>query len=548
MIFTVSLWLSFLLGTLSVTHLDIYSTRRDQRCDCDTTPHATNKIASVQYTSTAFIGENNPHTPSDTSKISSDYNYDSTQSSETLTTTEHEVLLRKIPDRPKHDDTVLHKRGPSRFPVAADTHNSSLHIKSYHLTWTKIQETRTTVFSAYYDERPAMYGPSIVILGYQWKGFRNSSLHCVFKYSNKRTQCSDESSVVVEMDACNNQKEFDKKKERQYLHLFHICRLREDQEIPVYVALSHNHSCMPHSAMIPIYNYRPKVKAEYGVCVETPAFKKTAKDFVSFIEMNRILGAELFTLYISDIDPQTQSFLRKTYGGPNGILDMIQWTKELKEKEPIHYYGEILAIHDCLYRNMHRVKYLMFVDLDEVIVPRRYFNWQDMMAEIDHPYVDSFIFVNAVFMKTPNMDQLEQSKDWLSWRSQLCSIIPLPDYLNSFNRVNCRFHYYMRSKMIVKPTEMVDIDIHGVCTRAGNTTHYFVLDDNVVSQHYRKIPTIECRKNRKTRKYESTHDEWITRYATPLLKAMNEHLCRSPYSNIILPLYKNQSHWSHQGG
>ena len=399
--------------------------------------------------------------------------------------------------------------------------------EDYHLTWTTVEGTQTTILSAYYDDRPAMHGPSIVLPGYQSKKFRNQTLFCLFRNKDGTTECSPHKSIFMEMDACNGQKEFDKKKERQFLHVFHICRLApsndKSTEIPSHVALSASNDCQPSSSFIPVYNHRPEKKIEYGVCIQTPAFGKTSQEFVSFIELYQMLGAKLFTLYVLNIDQVTLSFLQKTYGGKNGILDIVQWSDRLHEKEPIHYYGEIIAINDCMYRNMHTVKYLALVDLDEAIVPRRYPNWSTMMKEIDQPYIDSFIFVNSIFMAT---EQEEIDQNMLSqMNDNLCGSLQLPVYLKSFNRVTCEFNYFSRSKIIVKPELIIDIDIHSVCSRIGNTTNYLVPSDSALSQHYRVVPTMECRKNRKTRKYPSKLDFWMTRYTNSLLTSLRQHFC-----------------------
>ena len=432
----------------------------------------------------------------------------------------------------EEDNDNAAARIPDETDVSQEPNTSVIKHQSYHLTWTRVDSTFTNIFSAYYDDRPAMHGPSIVLPGYQSKRFRNQTLFCLFRNKDGSTQCSPRKTVLREMDACNQQKEFDKKNERQFLHIFHICTLERpaddsssrDQPVPTHVALSADAECKLPSSFIPVFSHRPKTKIDFGVCVQTPAFGKHSHDFVSFIELYKSLGAQFFTLYVANIDHQTLSFLRQTYGGENGILDIVQWTNHLREKEPIHYYGEILAIHDCLYRNMHKVKYLAFVDLDEALIPRRYRNWKTMLQEIDQPYIDSFIFANSIFMKTES--EHEDKTQISEWNSKLCDGVQLPAYFTSFSRVKCVFHFFARSKLIVKPELVLDTDIHGVCTLVGNTTHYLVPEDSAVSQHYRGVPTIECRKNRKTRKYPTTYDNWMARYADTLLKTFAEKLCK----------------------
>ena len=198
--------------------------------------------------------------------------------------------------------------------------------------------------------------------------------------------------------------------------------------------------------------------------------------------MHRILGAQQLTFYIMDIDQSIVKYLKTVY---KGYIQLIQWTKHLHEKEPIHYYGEILAIHDCMYRNKYSTTYVAFVDLDEALIPRRYKNWRTMLLEIDQPYIDSFVFINSVFIESPSVNaSITKSLNKMPKCEQNKYI---PHYFRYFDEVKCDFHYFARSKLIVKPNLIFDMSIHEVCTRLGNTTHYFVPRTSALSQHYRTV-------------------------------------------------------------
>ena len=74
-----------------------------------------------------------------------------------------------------------------------------------------------------------------------------------------------------------------------------------------------------------------------------------------------------------------------------GQLLLVKWW-EIE----LHYYGELLLMHDCLYRNMYAAKYLVFVDMDELILPIQHNNWTSMMKEIDtSPKIGAFVFLNT---------------------------------------------------------------------------------------------------------------------------------------------------------
>jgi hypothetical protein len=55
-----------------------------------------------------------------------------------------------------------------------------------------------------------------------------------------------------------------------------------------------------------------------------------------------------------------------------------------KKNEPveIHYFAQLAALNDCLYRNMYVSKYVVFQDLDEFIIPRKQLTWTDMLQNL----------------------------------------------------------------------------------------------------------------------------------------------------------------------
>lgn len=431
---------------------------------------------------------------------------------------EHSSITEEITE-PSSESTISSDLNSDHITSLEPVSSSLFH--DYPLKWTKVELTQTTVFSAYYEEREEMFGPSVVLLGFQARSHDKESLYCLFEYPDGTQSCRGK-SIFVEMDACNNQKEYHKKKLYNFKHVFHICRLSGSKQIPSKVALSHSANCNPSTSLISIYSHRPEKKANIGVCVETPIFQKSFIDVVNFIEMQRMFGAQVITLYLLDSPEGMEASLRKAYP-EEVLLDIVHWSSSFKEKDPLHYYGEILAIHDCLYRNLHRVNYLALVDLDEVIVSRRHSNWHEMLRELDNDYVDSFIFINSVYLKTPLHDLPIEKTNHL--KSLLCPGQTLPDYFTHYGKSRCRFHYYERSKVILKPLNVIDTDIHGPCRRREGKTHFFVPDDMATSQHYREKPTIECKPNRKTKKYDVTYDDWLSRFGPVFLKSVQQRIC-----------------------
>lgn len=75
------------------------------------------------------------------------------------------------------------------------------------------------------------------------------------------------------------------------------------------------------------------------------------------------------------------SAFRSSSSSSSGIIEVIPWSMSgflnvsrgwLPSHGPgdLHYFGQIAALNDCLYRNMYRSKYVALHDVDELILPQ----------------------------------------------------------------------------------------------------------------------------------------------------------------------------------
>ena len=52
-----------------------------------------------------------------------------------------------------------------------------------------------------------------------------------------------------------------------------------------------------------------------------------------------------------------------------GLVKLLPWNLDMISQKEIRTEGLFAALNDCLYRNMKSVKYLIMMDLDELIIP-----------------------------------------------------------------------------------------------------------------------------------------------------------------------------------
>jgi len=127
-------------------------------------------------------------------------------------------------------------------------------------------------------------------------------------------------------------------------------------------------------------------------------------DLVEFIEVNRVLGAQKFQLYVQSVGPRVASCMR-VYAR-RGIVDIQPWILPSDIAGGTYYHGQVMAINECLYRMMYLSKYVISQDLDELIVPKSSDNWSSMVNNInkdtrkDVRRIASYSFRNRFFPTT----------------------------------------------------------------------------------------------------------------------------------------------------
>ena len=412
----------------------------------------------------------------------------------------------------EYNQTTAPPSHPSAAPAAR--------FQVEHLAWTTIHDSGETLprfLSAYYDDRITVKGrPAVVILGYHPKVISDMTLYCQLTYPAQNTRCQQTPAEKIVLRGSTYVRNL------RSDPIEYICELDceaadhdsgcTEQTIPTLVALSPSSNCADSSANIPVHNRRPvdnKSMHEFAVCVESPVYRKSPTQIAEFIEMQRVLGAQHITMYImDDITEKLKLFFRRKYSD-NGLLEVVKW-KQLRRRTEMHYYGELLLMHDCLYRNMNRAKYLVFVDMDEVILPIQHDSWSNMIIAIDtKPSIGAFVFLNKYFTNNPESTNPAVKP---------CMELDVPVYFKWTKQYLCKFPRHRRSKFIAKPRLMKQLDIHSVIPLSG----YFELTVPVtvaINAHYR------YRKSRDCTNSSTTVDTTILKYQSKVMEALKQKIC-----------------------
>ncbi len=83
--------------------------------------------------------------------------------------------------------------------------------------------------------------------------------------------------------------------------------------------------------------------------------------------------------------------------------------------------NEVIPYNDCFYRNLFTYKYVVLLDVDEIIVPKNALNWHEMIAKIEAEAIDANSDVASInFKNTYFMDSmLIKGKDNVTLQAEL---------------------------------------------------------------------------------------------------------------------------------
>ena len=214
---------------------------------------------------------------------------------------------------------------------------------------------------------------------------------------------------------------------------------------------------------------KEKNRLEFAICVP-PVFGNIPKEnLVNFIELSRILGAEIIVLYIKNITQEMKNVL-EYYEGKN-MVELVPWKLPdplVPLNQKVWYNAQDVAAQDCIYSHMGRVKYIAMNDIDEMIIPYEYDNWSALINNYDQGDVSDFCFSTAFFQ--PGISG--EGNDYK------------PIIQTHINRT--KSYIPVRSKCIVKPEFVYDMGTHQIWGKLRKSRTVHVDKKIALLHHYRE--------------------------------------------------------------
>ena len=154
--------------------------------------------------------------------------------------------------------------------------------------------------------------------------------------------------------------------------------------------------CHNHSNYLKVVN-NIEEKKNFAVCVKGLYFLKDnlAVRLIEWIEILSILGASKIFLYDLNVHPDLKKVIN--YYAEKGIVEVSKTSlagnqpnepngqyEYLKDKLWWQRYNSAGFLNDCFYRNIHRYKYIVNLDIDEIIVPQiPGQTWNDLILQLE---------------------------------------------------------------------------------------------------------------------------------------------------------------------
>jgi len=297
-------------------------------------------------------------------------------------------------------------RAQFRYPAVPSVNiDATLHQHRGHdATWQPVNGTRHKffVYSAFYDDREK---PIVRVIA-ATKTKKSDKVLCKLYYK-------DRPPVIVQAGINVIRENWN----LQYSAAFVTCGLfnrtsRQYLGSPQSVSIVGNLS-LPASNQLPVHNsqsgiHGPSNTSNIGVCVKPIHFKyNKTLELLQFIELNMILGVTRFTLYNDTMSEEVNCLL--SHYIKEGVVEVLPWKLDMDSQKEIRTEGLFAALNDCLYRNMNSFKYLMLIDMDELIIPYQNLTLVEMLNDlgtrnliqagkpISPSQVSSYSFQNAFF-------------------------------------------------------------------------------------------------------------------------------------------------------
>ncbi|KAL2096571.1 hypothetical protein ACEWY4_008719 [Coilia grayii] len=271
-----------------------------------------------------------------------------------------------------------------------------------------------------------------------------------------------------------------------------MCLIPKNCSMPTHVAVYKGPLGPQKLQFLPIHNQHEQYDSfpyQFTICISVMYEYANVLQLVQTLEMFKLLGAHHVAIYQSSCNGAAQRVL--DHYVQEGFVEIIPWpiTKYLNASRgwqpsvspgDVHYFGQIAALNDCVYRFMYQTKYIVLQDLDELIVPLRMDSWVELLPLLEQKYgvSTSFEFENNVFRNTwSGRNAAQRPKEWRG--------VPGVDILDHVWREPNDPNAFNNFKVIVNPRTVYSTSVHGLLSADSSGVR---VDRNVARMYHIREP------------------------------------------------------------
>ena len=291
-------------------------------------------------------------------------------------------------------------------------------------------------------------------------------------------------------------------------------------KLPQYVSVTEDSNCNTClSDLIPIKNNKGTKQYKFGVCLHKGLFGSIEpQKVIEWIEVHRILGAEVITIYLQDDLVEVYNAIEPYI--KDGTVEVLEW----RLREPVirgytRDYGQSGTINECAYRNLYKVKYLAMYDIDEFIIPQSdMITWQEMFTNIEK-LVQLDKYASYVLYNTNFLDSDKHLPE-AELLNSMCPKLSMPLFVKRTDR-DAHPQDFRSPKLFYQLHAFETGQVHFVRVwRKGYEQQYYVPADIGLTHHYRSWTESDVKDR------EVLHDANVmSKYAKAVLQALEKRIC-----------------------
>ncbi|XP_031425872.1 uncharacterized protein LOC116221033 [Clupea harengus] len=213
-------------------------------------------------------------------------------------------------------------------------------------------------------------------------------------------------------------------------------------------------------------------KYNFTVCISNLfGVYNNALQFAQTMEVYKLIGVQRVVIYNTSCGPDVEKILK--YYSKEGMLEVVPWpidkfltpstgwSYDLHHGD-IHYYGQLTTLNECMYRYMYQSKYLLLNDIDEIIMPYKHANLENLMGILQQqrPNAGVFKIENHIFPKT-------QFDDSGRFRLPRWKSVPGVNILEHVYREPDRKHVFNPTKVLINPRSVEQTSVHTTLKQFG---------------------------------------------------------------------------------